>query len=98
MLQTDQLFVDLRRMSFLVTESHYSFGRATIQVKCNAKIGWPWIIQGGIAGIGLVLGCIYCGVEWQAGGTFLGLAFTFFLVGLAPLMLMLNSLIRLILR
>ena len=59
---------------------------------------WPWIIQGGIAGIGLVLGCIYCGVEWQAGGTFLGLAFTFFLVGLAPLMLMLNSLIRLILR
>ncbi|MDC3223417.1 hypothetical protein OAU26_00645 [Mariniblastus sp.] len=59
---------------------------------------WPWIIQGGIAGIGLVWGCICCGVNWQSGGAFLGLALTFFLVGLAPLLLMLNSLFRLILR
>ena len=58
----------------------------------------PWIIQGSIAGIGLVWGCIYCGVEWQSGSTFLGLAFTFFLVGLAPLMMVINSLMRLILR
>ena len=59
---------------------------------------WPWIIQGGIAGIGLVWGCICCGVNWQSGGAFLSLALTFFLVGLAPLLLMLNSLFRLILR
>ncbi|MDA7859035.1 hypothetical protein N9B05_04370, partial [Mariniblastus sp.] len=59
---------------------------------------WPWIIQGGIAGIGLVWGCICCGVNWQSGDAFLGLALTFFLVGLAPLLLMLNSLFRLILR
>lgn len=58
----------------------------------------PWIIQGSIAGIGLVWGCIYCGVEWRSGSTLLGLAFTFFRVGLAPLMVVINSLLRLILR
>jgi len=58
----------------------------------------PWIILGGIAGIGLVWGCICCGVEWQSGSTFLKLAFTFFLVGLAPLLVVINSLVRLIFR
>ena len=58
----------------------------------------PWIIQGGLAGIGLVWGCVWCGVEWQSGSGMFGLASTFMFVGLVPLLLMINSLARLVFR
>lgn len=58
---------------------------------------WPWIIQGCLAGLALVWGCVQCGIAWQA-GSFWGVAITFFLAALAPLLVMFNSLARLILR
>lgn len=58
---------------------------------------WPWIIQGGLAGLALVWGCLLCGLVWQS-GSLAGVVATFFLVCLAPLVLMLNSLARLIIR
>ena len=71
---------------------------AVIELVKSKLYLWPWIIQGGLAGVALIWGCVQCGVAWQAGSDFFGLLLIFFLVGLAPLLLLSNSLARLIFR
>lgn len=71
---------------------------AVIELVKSKLYLWPWIIQGGLAGVALIWGCVQCGVAWQAGSDVLSLLLIFFLVGLAPLLLLSNSLARLIFR
>ena len=71
---------------------------AVIELVKSKLYLWPWIIQGGLAGVALIWGCVQCGVAWQSGSDFFSLLLIFFLVGLAPLLLLSNSLARLIFR
>lgn len=71
---------------------------AVIELVKSKLYLWPWIIQGGLAGVALIWGCVQCGVAWQAGSDVLSLLLIFLLVGLAPLLLLSNSLARLIFR
>ncbi|MDE0934865.1 MAG: hypothetical protein OSA89_03055 [Mariniblastus sp.] len=71
---------------------------AVIELVKSKLYLWPWIIQGGLAGVALIWGCVQCGVAWQSGSDVLSLLLIFFLVGLAPLLLLSNSLARLIFR
>ena len=71
---------------------------AVIELVKSKLYLWPWIIQGGLAGVALIWGCVQCGVAWQSGSDVLSLLLIFLLVGLAPLLLLSNSLARLIVR
>ena len=75
-----------------------TFVLAIVEMVRSRLYFWPWMIQGGAAAIGLVLACVEVGFYFQAGSSFLYLLLKLVLIVMPPLMITVNSLVRLVAR